>query len=349
MIPRRGKRVHAILLKIKELLASRKRFWYAERDIVFLYRTHYIEYDEMLQRDVCYADFGVEEKSADCRIRITDQMFELSFESQSGSSRSSLFLDFLTRHGHCEISDAAGGRAALIIGGYRLESELTLRGNELQSAVAFDREICLALRAEPAEAQQWLQHTLRQWLAGEERVRIAVDCREEEQGYSLRIQAFVAVSSVEIDMSTESDADIVRWKESALDNQCVSYDELDKPEALKILAENGIDLPPDSDCTGWYRDEFGANTNAYILRCEHRIPDRSHEYALDLKEHPTGFPQWYRYPGFITIENDFFQCSIDSKKRRVISLHRKWQQVDADALRITPKAPADHNTPHPTI
>jgi hypothetical protein len=54
-----GNRVHAILLKIKELLASRKRFWYAERDIVLLYRTHYIEYDEMLQREVCYADYGV--------------------------------------------------------------------------------------------------------------------------------------------------------------------------------------------------------------------------------------------------------------------------------------------------
>jgi hypothetical protein len=265
-------------------------------------------------------------------------MLELTFESQSDPSHGPSFLDSLSAQGLCVIADPIKGTAALVIGAHRLDGELTMRGNELNSAVAYDPKICAILLSDPQIVQQWLQASIRQWLGRKDQVRIAVDSREEESGYSVRVEAYVPVSSVEIEMSTEADADILRWKETGLDSQCVSYDDIDKAEALKIMAANGIDIPADADPTGWYRNEYGGNTNAFILRFEHRIPDTSSEYLEDLQKHPAGFPQTYQYPGFVTVENDFFQCTIDTKRRCVVSLHRKWQRVEAETLFASPVA-----------
>lgn len=153
-----------------------------------------------------------------------------------------------------------------------------------------------------------------------------MNCLPKDTEKILVVEAFVPVSSVEVEMSTEPDADVVRWREKMLDSRCIGYDEIEITEAYSILMENGIKLPSNADLTGWYRNEYGGNTNIFILRCEHRIPDTTSSYLEDFQMHPSGFSSQYLHHGFITVENDFFQCAIDTKNRIVTSIHQKWQR-----------------------
>jgi hypothetical protein len=121
-----------------------------------------------------------------------------------------------------------------------------------------------------------------------------------------------------------------------LDEACTSHVDLGRTEALAIIAENGIDVPADADLTGWYRNEYGGNTNVYILRFEHRIADLSDSYRADRLAHPGGFADSYRFPGFTTVENDFFLVDTQAKWQIGNALSRSYFDSTNGSIALMP-------------
>jgi hypothetical protein len=318
----------AILQKIEDLLTSRKRYWYGEKNINFRYQSHYVEFDEMLKREVCYADYASEGKLISCTGRLSASVCEMAFEKIPLVSSGTTFFEYLVSMGLCKVDAPLNKKGILFIAGHKVDAEFVIQNNVLESIIIYNLEVCAILIADPPVLQQWIEKNIRLWLSHELGLKVTGDWLQKDAGITVVVEAFVPVSSVEVEMSTESDADVVRWREKLLDSQCVGYNEIDITEAYTILNENGIKLPSNADQTGWYRNEYGGNTNTFIFRCEHRIPDTTTAYLEDLQMHSSGFSSLYLHPGSITVENDFFQCTIDTKNRIVTSTHQKWQSED---------------------
>jgi hypothetical protein len=317
--------IKGVLRKMDALLSSRAPAWYGGKSVEFVHRSHYVDFEDMLNRELCCADFAVEEKRIACSLRITELAFEFVVNGRTVSRAGETFFESLVAHGRC--TAAAGRTATIVIEGKRLECELKMHAKELVSAVAYDGRACSVLRRDPIAVQHWLHGAIRSWLSDEKQIMFSTECKEENGVLTVAMEARTAISTVEIDISTDEAGDVVRWKETSLDEACTGHVDLSRTEALAIIAENDIEIPADTDLTGWYRNEYGGNTNVFILRFEHRIADHSDGYRADSLAHPGGFAEYYRFPGFITVENDFFQCSIDTKNRRVTAMQRKWKSA----------------------
>lgn len=307
---------NSIFDKFISVLNSRKLFWYAGKEVTFIYKSHYVEFDEHLNREICFADYSSEEKIMSCNCIFMESTCELSISKQVVNLSGETFFQYLQKNNFCNFNVPLCTEGFFIIDNSKVEAKFELVNGSIEN---------VSIKCDPFKIQIWLKTVMQQFLSFQQNLRVNLESRKNYLNETVTIDAFIPLSYVELELSTDSNNDTASWKEITIDSNCIDFIEFDKNEALLILKENGIVLPPNADNTGWYRNEYGGNTNAFIFRCEHRMPDTLQTNFNDTTESTYNQSVQHKHCGYITVENDIFQCMVDTKNRKVISCCQKWQ------------------------
>lgn len=305
--------------------------WYKPLQVSFVKSNDYLSYDAMLKRNMLFTSWNVSSKQTLCTIEKTPKEWLLVLNTLECSKYSStIFRDYLKRMNvvfetefdmTIESFNSNKKTVTILWNKERYTADAFLAGVEFKRiSIPFISNLGLYSSDESAIPRLW-HEIINSWVGSVNAGNIILEMTDDK---NWRICIEKMISTIDIDVSINSENDVFRWQENRAKSASNNIDDFGENDLDSILINYDVSIPDDARCVGISRTPEGERPPCYIIRFEHWINDPS----FTISNRDITYPEYYSNPGFINVEGDFIVLYIDSVNRKIFSMYKKWRSVD---------------------